>query len=99
MDKELFEGVMQGMEDMLSYAEGKHIEGMKTHHIEVPEQIDVRAIRTKLGMTQQQFADTFGFSIDGLSKWERHIRTPEKPARILLKMISKDPDAVIQLAT
>ena len=39
------------------------------YRVHVPEQIDVRAIRTNLGMTQDEFASQFGFSVNTLRHW------------------------------
>jgi putative transcriptional regulator len=45
--------------------------------------LDVRAIRTRLGMTQQEFAMRFGFSINTLRHWEQGLRNRKAPvARI-----------------
>jgi putative transcriptional regulator len=41
--------------------------------------VNVKAIRTKLGMTQQTFAARFGFSINTLRHWEQGKREPEGP--------------------
>ena len=42
----------------------------KTHRVHAPEAIDVKAIRTKLHMTQEEFAGRFGFSVNTLRHWE-----------------------------
>jgi putative transcriptional regulator len=60
----------------------------------VPERIDVRAIRTKLGMTQAEFAACFGFSVNTLRHWEQGKRQPEGPTRAYLLVIDRAPDAV-----
>ncbi len=60
----------------------------------VPERIDVRAIRTKLGMSQAEFAAAFGLSLSTLRKWEQEGREPEGPARAYLKVIAHNPQAV-----
>ena len=36
----------------------------------MPDQIDVKSIRTRLKMTQAPFSDTFGFSLDAIKHWE-----------------------------
>ncbi len=41
------------------------------------EEIDVKAIRAKLDMTQEEFAGRFGFSINTLRDWEQGRRVPE----------------------
>ena len=60
-----------------------------------PDPVDVKSIRSKLGMTQQQFT-SFGFSLSAIRHWEAHRRTPEGAARLLLKVIEKNPNLVLQ---
>lgn len=63
--------------------------------VQVPDSVDVKAVRGGLKMTQKEFAETFGFSLDTIKHWESGRRTPERYARILLKVIEKNPDAVL----
>lgn len=59
----------------VAYAKGEADTGR--YRVHVPEQIDVRAIRKKLGMTQEEFAAHFGFGVNTLRHWEhgkRHAR-------------------------
>jgi DNA-binding XRE family transcriptional regulator len=60
-----------------------------------PQEVDVKAIRNRLGMTQARFSDTFGFSLDAIKHWEGGRRTPEAPARKLLTVIDRNPAAVL----
>jgi putative transcriptional regulator len=62
--------------------------------VHIPQEIDVKAIRAKLGMTQHEFAASFGFSIKTLQHWEQKHRAPEGPTRAYLLVIDRDPDAV-----
>ena len=62
--------------------------------VHVPDQVDVRAIRKKLGMSQRQFAASFGFGLDAVQNWEQGRRRPEGAARAFLKVIEREPDAV-----
>ena len=55
---------------------------------------DVRALRTRLGLSQEAFARRFGFSVDAVRQYESHRRTPTGPARTLLRVIAREPDAV-----
>ena len=57
---------------------------------------DVRALRKRLGLTQEEFARDFGLNIWTLRDWENHRREPEGPAQTLLKVIAQSPDAVRQ---
>jgi len=56
--------------------------------------IDVRAMREKLGLTQEQFAVRYGLDIDAVRNWERGRRTPDTAAQSYLRAIGADPEAV-----
>ncbi|MCE3247570.1 MAG: family transcriptional regulator [Geminicoccaceae bacterium] len=45
-------------------------------------------------MSQSRFAKSFGFGLAAVQSWEQGRRRPEGPARILLKVIEHEPDAV-----
>jgi putative transcriptional regulator len=62
--------------------------------IHLQADIDVKAIRTKLNMTQEEFAWRFGFSINTLRHWEQGHRVPEGPTRAYLMVIDRNPKAV-----
>jgi putative transcriptional regulator len=89
--KTQFEQMMDGLNDVEAFLAGEQ-EGFKAH---VPKDVDVKAIRNRLGMTQARFSDTFGFSLDAIKHWEGGRRTPEAPARTLLTVIDKNPAAVL----
>src|SRR5512146_2069307 len=89
--KTQFEQMMDGLRDVEAFLAGKQ-EGFKAH---VPQDVDVKAIRNRLGMTQARFSDTFGFSLDAIKHWEGGRRTPEASARTLLTVIDKNPAAVL----
>jgi putative transcriptional regulator len=84
--------IRRGLEEALAYAEGTVDAGNYAVHI--PEDIDVKAIRAKLDMTQEEFAGRFGFSINTLRHWEQGRRVPEGPTRAYLLVIDRDPKAV-----
>ncbi|HXJ88165.1 MAG TPA: hypothetical protein VMS18_15200 [Candidatus Binatia bacterium] len=89
--KTQFEQMMDGLNDVERFLAGEQ-EGFKAY---VPQEVDVKAIRNRLGMTQAKFSDTFGFSLDAIKHWEGGRRTPEAPARTLLTVIDKNPAAVL----
>ncbi|MEO8714320.1 MAG: type II toxin-antitoxin system MqsA family antitoxin [Acetobacteraceae bacterium] len=62
----------------------------------VPAEVDVRAIRRKLKLTQSEFAARFAFSLSAVREWEQGRRRPEQAARTLLLVIARDPDVVVQ---
>ena len=62
--------------------------------VHVPEEIDVKKIRVHLGLSQEAFAQTYGFALSAVRDWEQGRRRPERSARILLKIVEKEPEAV-----
>jgi putative transcriptional regulator len=59
----------------------------------MPE-IDVRGLRQSLEMTQQAFADRFGFSLSSVREWEQKRSRPDKAARVLLMIVKHAPHVV-----
>jgi putative transcriptional regulator len=57
---------------------------------------DVRTLRTRLGLSQEAFAARFGFSVDAVRQYESRRRIPSGPVRTLLRVIAREPDAVIR---
>lgn len=56
--------------------------------------IEVRSVRRKCGLTQQAFADTFGFTVGAVRDWEQGRKRPDRAARVLLAVIQTAPDVV-----
>ena len=59
------------------------------------ENPDPKQIREKLGLSQNKFARLLGISTSTLQNWEQGRRKPEGPAKILLNVAAKYPDAVL----
>lgn len=57
---------------------------------------DVRAIRSKLAKSQEEFALMIGVSVATLQNWEQGRRRPEGPARVLLRVAAKNPQAIVE---
>ena len=95
MSGKIADKIMKGAREAAAYTQGQKVEGVVITHVQVPEQVDVAAIRSELKMSQSIFAETFGFSLSAVRKWEQGQRTPEKPIRILLRTIQHNPGAVI----
>ena len=56
---------------------------------------DVRAMRERYGLSQSRFAALMGISLGTLRNWEQGRRRPEGSARVLLEVVAKHPDAVL----
>ena len=99
MKKKDFDALMEAVGQSIEYQKGAPVKGARLTHISVPGSVNVKSIRQKLGMTQQEFSQTFGFTLGGVRKWESGERNPMGPARVLLHMIGKDPKTVLTLAS
>ena len=88
----LASSIRRGLEQAVEYAKGGAPK--KAYRVHVPARVDVKEIRTELGLTQQAFAARFGFSINTLRHWEQGKRVPEGPTRAYLLVIARDPEAV-----
>lgn len=60
----------------------------------MPEAVDVKRIRKQLGLSQEAFAATYGFALSAVRDWEQGRRRPDRSARVLLKIVEKEPEAV-----
>jgi putative transcriptional regulator len=60
----------------------------------VPPRTDVRALRARLGLSQEQFAERYMLSPRTIQDWEQHRREPSDAARVLLFAISRNHEAV-----
>jgi len=59
--------------------------------------VRIKALRQRLGMTQEQFSETFRLPISTLRDWEQQRSQPDAPARALLMAIERDPEAMRRL--
>jgi putative transcriptional regulator len=66
----------------------------RTRRVYNPPVPDVKAIRHKLRLSQAEFAQQFGFSVRTVQQWEQGRAIPDRPARILLRVIETAPQAV-----
>ena len=55
---------------------------------------NVKRIRANYRLSQNEFAALLGISVKTLRNWEQGRRTPEGPARVLLQVAARHPDAV-----
>ena len=79
--------LIESLTDAVAHAQGKP-SGVRLHVVEVP---DVRAIRRRLRMSQQEFARAYRIPLATLKNWEQGRRQPDAPAAAYLQVISKHP--------
>ena len=75
----------------LAFAQSSDAEGYAVH---VPETVDIRALRQREDLSQEQFARRYGFALSALRDWEQGRRHPDRAARLLLRVIEQEPEAV-----
>ena len=92
MTKSAFDKIKAGLDDAEAYLDGSA--DKSAYRIHVPARVNVKKIRTRLGLSQESFAQTYGFAISAVRDWEQGRRQPERSARILLKVVEKEPEAV-----
>lgn len=93
MKKELFEELLR------SVRQGGAIlrrERKASRSFNLPEP-NVRKIRKKYGLSQEKFAAMIGISVATLRNWEQGRRKPHGPARVLLYVAAKHPEAVLDV--
>lgn len=93
MDNELFDDLLNSVQDMAKHARGEPVQNIQI--TEIPE-IDVRALRERVGVSQIVFAAMIGVSKRTLENWEQHRVTPSGPAKALLKIFDVDPEGAMR---
>lgn len=86
------EEIAESLREAIAWARGEKVAVSVTRV--APAAIDVRAVRRKLRLSQAQFAARFGFAAASVRNWEQGRARPEGPARVLLAVIAKHPEAV-----
>jgi putative transcriptional regulator len=91
--KNIGDELVEAMGEALSIAK-RETAPAAIHQIEVECDIDVRALRTRLGLSRQQFAERFRFPARTVQEWEQGRRRPDQSARAYLTVIARNPKAV-----
>lgn len=94
MDKKAFEELVSSVRDMGRHMRGEKVAGTRVTRVREP---NVRAIRRKSGLSQSQFATLIGVNLRTLQNWEQGRTRPTGPARALLRIVEKNPRAMLML--
>jgi putative transcriptional regulator len=84
------------LEEVRKYTAG---ESSDLQPMNYDDSVSVKEIREKLNMTQEEFSKSFGVSLATIQNWEQGRRSPEGPARVLLKLIMRQPNLVKEALT
>ena len=71
-------------------------QNLAAHRIEL-RRVDVKALRQRLGISQEAFAGRYGLDVATVRNWEQGRTIPEGPAAALLQLIDRDPDKIVEL--
>ena len=88
---ELGKSLERAMREVLAHVRGEITLESRVIDVSRPE---VKAIRQKYLLSQQDFARLFGISVRTVQKWEQGSRLPQGAAKVLLNVIAKNPKAV-----
>jgi putative transcriptional regulator len=91
MNDKDFQKLVESVKQMGAIMRGQDIPHRRT----VVTSVDVKALREQLGLTQNEFSGMIGVSIKTLQNWEQGRREPEGPAKALLRVVEKEPQAVL----
>ncbi len=94
MDDKHFNELLESVRDM-----GRHMRGETVAEVMVREfpEPDVKAIRERTGLSQSAFAYLIGVKPKTLQNWEQKRVRPAGPARALLKIVERNPEALAAL--
>jgi putative transcriptional regulator len=84
---------VRGLEQGAAWARGEI--KLRTRQIYIFDDIDVKTVREKSGLSQIQFADRYGFNPRTLQEWEQGRARPEMAVLAYLKVIEKNPESVL----
>ena len=91
MEQKLFEELLESVKEAGQILKGKR----QSSRTFVVNALDVRDIRARLNLSQNQFAALVHVSVKTLRNWEQGIRRPGGAAAALLTAIRNDPKNVI----
>ncbi|BBM05584.1 NadS family protein [Vreelandella aquamarina] len=91
----IFDELQTSLQEAVEIKKGKTQASRITRH----EVADVKAIRTKLHVSQAEFAEAMGTSVDTIKSWETKRRNPTGLAAKVLATIQDDPAFFEELAS
>jgi putative transcriptional regulator len=84
----------QSAKEILAHVKGEAT--LATRRLVLPNEVDVRRIRTKAKMSQAEFARAFCINPRTLQEWEQGRRKPDATTRAYLAVIAKNREAVLE---
>jgi len=92
MEKHLFDELLESVQQGKEILNGERPPSRRFQF----DDPDVSQLRKRFALTQKQFAHMLGISVATLCNWEQGRRRPEGPARVLLRIATLNPKAVLE---
>ena len=92
MNKKLFAELVESMTQMNEIVPGERAPSREFH----VDAIAIKALRSKLGLSQPKVAALLHVNVGTLRNWEQGLREPTGPAKALLMAINRDPTHVLK---
>lgn len=92
MARKAYQQIAKGLREAVAFVRGEA--DRSKYRVHIPAAIDTRAIRKKLKLTQQEFAERYHIPVATLRDWEQGRRVPDAPARALIAAIREEPEIV-----
>ena len=86
--------VEEALEEVLAHVRGET--PLPCRIVDDPAAEHIVALRKRMKLSRQKFADRFGLDARALQDWEQGRRVPDRAARVLLTVIDRDPEAVVR---
>src|SRR6185312_5589202 len=93
-ERNIGQEILSGIREIKKWQQGK--KKLKITQVSLPRANDVAKIRQNLDLTQDEFADFMGVNVKTLQNWEQNRREPQGPARSLLRVAEKAPEAILK---
>ena len=86
--------VETALDEVLAHVRGEA--DLPCRIVDDPAAERILALRKRLRLSRQRFADRFGLDARAVQDWEQGRRIPDRAARVLLTVIDHDPETVVR---
>jgi putative transcriptional regulator len=91
VNEQAFQDLLQSVRDMGRRLRGEAVPGVGVTQWFEP---NVKTIRQTTGLSQSEFAELIGVTTKTVRNWEARQVQPSGPARILLRIVARNPEVL-----
>jgi len=95
MEDKMFDKLCESIEQATAHMKGE--EDLDREQIHFVDEPDPREIRSKLSLTQDEFANLLDVPVSTVRNWEQGRRQPRGPAEMLLRVADQNPQALLEV--